>query len=118
MVAKLFSGSTPEDLTPQRSELEKIDFTQFKEAESKRMKFNVSKVCDDVAIRINGAPGPGGYPTGFASQEGEEYFSDENFLNTFLEKEKCALVIPGSAYYFKVWTFQNHCLIGLKYMSV
>ena len=71
---KLFSGSTPEDLTRQGAELAKLDLIKFKEAELERMKFNVSEVCEEVATRVNGAPGPGGYMTSYASKEVKKHF--------------------------------------------
>ena len=46
--------------------------------ELKRMTYNACKVCEEVASRIDGAPGPSGFLKGFkACKIDELFFSDK-----------------------------------------
>ena len=84
------------------------------------MEFNAFKVCDEVATRINGAPGPGGYLKGFkATKANDMFFNDKKFLDLYLSKsDKEKQNVPGYAYYSKVTNFLNgHCQIGMKYFE-
>ena len=84
------------------------------------MEFIAFKVCDEVATRINGAPGPGGYLKGFkATKANDMFFNDKKFLDLYLSKsDKEKQNVPGYAYYSKVTNFLNgHCQIGMKYFE-
>ena len=84
------------------------------------MEFNAFKVCDEVATRINGAPGPGGYLKGFkATKANDMFFNDKKFLDLYMSKsDKEKQNVPGYAYYSKVTNFLNgHCQIGMKYFE-
>ena len=82
------------------------------------MQFNAFKVCDEVATRINDAPGPEGYLKGFKATEANDiFFNDKKFLDLHLSKsDKEKQNVSRYAYYSKVTSFLNgHCQIGMRY---
>ena len=108
---KLFDETSLDDL-------KKLSLKEIEHLELKRMEFNAFKVSDEMATRINDAPGPGGYLKGFKATKADEmFFNDKKFLDLYLSKsDKEKKNIPRYAYYSKVTSFLNgHCQIGIKY---
>ena len=64
-----------------------MSLKEIEHLELKRMEFNSFKVCDEVATRINGAPGPWGYLERFkATKANDMFFNDKKFLDLYLSK--------------------------------
>ena len=82
---KLLDQKTTADLRQMSSD-EPADY------ELKRMTYNAYKVCEEVASRIDGAPGPSGFLKGIKACKSDElFFSDKEYLAKFLstsEKER------------------------------
>ena len=47
--------------------IKKMSIDELKEYELKRMEYNAYHVCEEVAARIDGAPGPGGLLKAYTS---------------------------------------------------
>ena len=110
---KLLDQKTIEDLRQMSSD-------ELADYELKRMTYNAYKVCEEVASRIDGAPGPSGFLKGFKAYKNNElFFSDKEYLAKFLstsEKERNRL--PGAAYYKKLTEFMDlHFKVGMKYLE-
>ena len=77
---KLFDETSLDDF-------KKLSVKEIEHLELKRMEFNALKVCDEVATRINGAPGPGGYLKGFkATKENYMFLMIKGFLISSCQK--------------------------------
>ena len=110
---KLLDQQTIEDLRQMSSD-------ELADYELKRMTYNAYKVCEEVASRIDGAPGPSGFLKGFRACKNDVlFFSDKEYLAKFLStsgKERKRL--PGAAYYEKLTEFMDlHLKVGMKYLE-
>ena len=87
--------------------LKSMTLEEFKSLEVKRMRYNANKVCEEVVMRVDGEPGPGGFMCAYKSQSSSDmFFWDHNYLQMFLDSSKSNdEPTPGSAYYFKLHTF-------------
>ena len=92
-----------------------LEFVQ--NVESKRMHYNATKVYEEVALRVDGSPVPGGYLTAYKSDGLDEmFFTDAEFFQAFIKSLSSNK--PGSTYYKKLQSFlENHFFIGMKFVE-
>ena len=111
---KLLNEFTPEQLA-------RMPLEQFQNLELKRMQYNANKVAEEVAARIDGAAAPGGYLTGYSSENPDDiFFGDSEFLTSYTNPKSVASKdeTAGSAYYSKLSDFiDSHFVIGHKFLE-
>ena len=102
-------------------ELQNLSTEELENYELSRIQYNANKVCDEAVSRIDGAPGPGGYLTGYKAENKEDmFFADQELLINFLSNgEKERGKVPGAVYCKKLSSLiEQHCEIGMKYMEL
>ena len=89
----------------------------YQNVESKRMHYNARKVCEEVALRVDASPGPGGYLTAYKSDDLDEmFFTDAEFLQAFIKSPSSNK--PGSTYYKVLQSFvESYFFIGMKFIE-
>ena len=81
------------------------------------MQFNAFKVCEEVALLIDGAVAPGGCLKAVVSNDMDGlFFWDKNILTTYIAHKNSKKVVPGYHYYKKLDIFlESHFKIDEKY---
>ena len=100
------------------AELLKMSYAELESHELDRMKFNAFKVCDELTLRIGGAPAPNGFMKAYTSEKKDRlFFDNHDYLKEFLSSsEKNKMAVPGCNYFKFVETFsQQHMETGEKY---
>jgi hypothetical protein len=89
--------------------VENVTLEEYKEQVEEAMKQNAGKVCDEVVIRIDDAPGPGckDFLKAFKTpSENEMFFSDKDYMNNYIHKPKRQKrQAPGHGYYSQIKKF-------------
>ena len=101
-------------------QLDQMTLEELEESEHQRMEYNAFKVCDEITLRTDGAPAPGGYMKAFTSEHlGDMFFCNETYAREYLHSsEQGRQTLPGSNYFNKIKSFgENHCLLGEKYIE-
>lgn len=55
-------------------QLDQMTLEELEESEHQRMEYNAFKVCDEITLRTDGAPAPGGYMKAFTSEHLNDMF--------------------------------------------
>ena len=100
--------------------LRSMSLEEMQAAEEKRMLYNASMVCKDVASRLDGAVAPNGFMRSFTTLSTEDlFFNDREYLDLFFAKGISErLQSPGGHYYNKLMVFlETHCHVGEKYLE-
>ena len=89
---------------PEIDEMKQMSPAEIEGLEKEVLRKNCLEVCEELADRCNGAPGPRNYLHAFTSQQLHElFFWDADYLNEFMRKTKssksAAFRVPGSHYY-------------------
>lgn len=101
-------------------QLDGMTLEELEESEHQRMKYNAFKVCDEITLRTDGAPAPGGYMKAFTSEGSDDmFFCNEKYAWDYLHaSEQRKSTLPGRNYFDKVKTFgENHCKLGEKHIE-
>ncbi len=89
--------------------------------EMSRMEKNCWAVCNEVALRIDGSPGPHCIMKGFIPQDKKyQFFHDKITVDTYfgVQSKVKKNTTPGHSYYSKLEKFINdHFLRGQKYLE-
>lgn len=88
--------------------------------ELERMEYNSFKVCDELTLRMDGAPAPGGFMKAYTSKRMDElFFANHQYLKDFIAApESGKLSLPGGHYFKMLQTFADkHFEIGEKYLE-
>ena len=91
---------------------------KFEKLEVERMKFNAFKVCEEVALRVDGSPSPDGYLKGMVTDDVDHlFFWDTQYLRKYLDSGNTTS--PGYHYYQSLSDFLlRHCVKGEKYAEI
>ena len=97
-------------------QLNEMSIEDLEKSELDRMKYNAYKVCEELTVRIDGAPGPGGYMKAYTSEKNENlFFNNHSYLSS---SDKNSMSLPGCNYFKLIQTFmEQHFEIGEKYME-
>eukprot|EP00794_Sanderia_malayensis_P004304 gene4304-4873_t len=91
------------------NDLLKMSCAELESYELERMKFNAFKVCDDLTLRIDGAPAPNGFMKSSTSERKDMlFFNNHDYLKKFLSSsEKNKMAVPDCNYFKSIETFFN-----------
>lgn len=84
------------------------------------MEYNAYKVCDELTLRIDGAPAPGGHMKAYSSEKCENlFFNNHGYLKDDISSsDKTRVSLPGANYFKLIQTFMDqHFEVGEKYME-
>ena len=89
---------------PSTGELKQLSPVEIQELEKGILQMNCWSVCQELADRCSGAPGPRNYMHSFVSQVKEDLFLwDGSYLNQFVKQmkssKKACSDVPGANYY-------------------
>ena len=100
------------------NDLQKMSYAELESHELDRMKFNAFKVCDELNMRIDGAPAPNGFMKAYTSEKKDRlFFNNHDYVKEFLSsREKNKMTVPGCNYINSIETFsQLHMETGEKF---
>ncbi len=92
-------------------QLDQMTLEQLEESAHQVMEHNVFKVCDEITLRTDGAPAPGGYMKAFTSEHLDDmFFCNGKYAWEYLHaSEQRRQTLPGSNYFNKIKNFgENH----------
>ena len=101
-------------------QLDQMTLEELEESAHQVMEYNVFKVCDEITLRTDGAPAPGGYMKAFTSEQLDDmFFCNGKYAWEYLHaSEQRRQTLPGSNYFNKIKNFgENHCLLGEKHIE-
>ena len=103
------------------NDVQKMPYAELESHELDRMKFNAFKVCDELTMRIDGAPAPNGFMKAYTSEKKDRlFFKNHDYVKEFLSSsEKNKMTVPGCNYFNSIETFsQLHMETGEKYTEL
>ena len=101
-------------------QLSQMSIEDLEKSELDRMKYNAYKVCDELTVRIDGAPAPGGQMKAYSSEKSENlFFNNHDYLKDYISSsDKNRMLLPGANYFKLIQTFmEQHFEVGEKYME-
>jgi hypothetical protein len=101
-------------------QLSQMTIEGLEKSELDRMKYNAYKVCDELTMRIDGAPAPDGHMKAYSSEKSENlFFNNHGYLKDYLSSsDKTRMSLPGANYFKLIQTFmEEHFEVGEKYME-
>jgi hypothetical protein len=101
-------------------QLSQMTIEDLEKSELDRMKYNAYKVCDELTVRIDGAPAPGGHMKAYSSEKSENlFFNNHGYLKDYISSsDKTRMSLPGANYFKLIQTFmEQHSEVGEKYME-
>ena len=92
-----------EGLTSEQSE--HMTHEEIEASELERMKFNAFKVAEEIALRVDGSPAPGGFMKGYTCCTTEQmFFTDSKYLSQYVNASDKQKKFAQALTIFRNWT--------------